>query len=253
MTSIWVAEHGWTYLNAIIDCCTREIVAWQLEPALPRRRSDRRRRTAAAALRIQPGELDARHRQRLGLHRPPLPRPPRRARDPPPPRRLPRPREPGLHRELVRETQTTGGLAERVRDPRRRPPRDRRLRRPLPPPPPLGARLPDTRRGRPDLGGSTGTPKTSGLTCQHRRGAGQSVRLHLTHVLPQRLGTAAPDQPRRARSDGPLEHHPRRTLQQLDRVLPLLGTRPPPAGRLAIKVSVKPGTAHPAHVGCERG
>jgi putative transposase len=31
MTSIWVAEHGWTYLNAIIDCCTREIVAWQLE------------------------------------------------------------------------------------------------------------------------------------------------------------------------------------------------------------------------------
>jgi putative transposase len=31
MTSIWVAEHGWTYLMAIIDCCTREIVAWQLE------------------------------------------------------------------------------------------------------------------------------------------------------------------------------------------------------------------------------
>ncbi len=31
MTSIWVAQHGWCYLNAIIDCCTREIVAWQLE------------------------------------------------------------------------------------------------------------------------------------------------------------------------------------------------------------------------------
>ena len=30
MTSIWVAEHGWTYLIAAIDCCTREIVAWQL-------------------------------------------------------------------------------------------------------------------------------------------------------------------------------------------------------------------------------
>ena len=28
MTSIWVAEHGWAYLNAIIDCCTREIPAW---------------------------------------------------------------------------------------------------------------------------------------------------------------------------------------------------------------------------------
>ena len=31
MTSVWVAEHGWCYLMAIIDCCTREIVAWQLE------------------------------------------------------------------------------------------------------------------------------------------------------------------------------------------------------------------------------
>ena len=30
MTSIWVAEHGWSYLNAIIDCCTREIVGWEL-------------------------------------------------------------------------------------------------------------------------------------------------------------------------------------------------------------------------------
>ena len=30
MTSVWVAEHGWTYLMAIIDCCTREIVGWQL-------------------------------------------------------------------------------------------------------------------------------------------------------------------------------------------------------------------------------
>jgi hypothetical protein len=26
MTSVWVVEHGWVYLNAIIDCCTREIV-----------------------------------------------------------------------------------------------------------------------------------------------------------------------------------------------------------------------------------
>lgn len=31
MTSVWVAEHGWTYLMAVIDCCTREIVGWQLE------------------------------------------------------------------------------------------------------------------------------------------------------------------------------------------------------------------------------
>ncbi len=30
MTSVWVLEHGWVYLNAIIDCCTREIFGWQL-------------------------------------------------------------------------------------------------------------------------------------------------------------------------------------------------------------------------------
>jgi putative transposase len=29
MTSIWVAEHGRVYPNAIIDCCTREIVGWE--------------------------------------------------------------------------------------------------------------------------------------------------------------------------------------------------------------------------------
>ena len=31
MTSVWVAEHGWVYLMAAIDCCTREIVAWHLQ------------------------------------------------------------------------------------------------------------------------------------------------------------------------------------------------------------------------------
>jgi putative transposase len=31
MTSIWVAEHGWCYLNAAIDCCTREITAWSID------------------------------------------------------------------------------------------------------------------------------------------------------------------------------------------------------------------------------
>lgn len=31
MTSVWVAEHGWVYLHAIIDCCTREITAWSLD------------------------------------------------------------------------------------------------------------------------------------------------------------------------------------------------------------------------------
>src|SRR3954470_24646960 len=31
MTSVWVAEHGWWYLNAAIDCCTREITGWALD------------------------------------------------------------------------------------------------------------------------------------------------------------------------------------------------------------------------------
>jgi putative transposase len=31
MTSVWVAEHGWCYLNTAIDCCTREIVGWALD------------------------------------------------------------------------------------------------------------------------------------------------------------------------------------------------------------------------------
>jgi len=31
MTSVWVAEHGWCYLNAAIDCCTRQITAWSLD------------------------------------------------------------------------------------------------------------------------------------------------------------------------------------------------------------------------------
>ena len=57
MASVWVAEHGWTYLNAIIDCCTREIVGWSLEL---RRRADEAIAVverAAAAYGIQPGEL----------------------------------------------------------------------------------------------------------------------------------------------------------------------------------------------------
>jgi putative transposase len=57
MSSVWVAEHGWTYLMAMIDCCTREIVAWQLEL---RRRADEAIpliERAAAVHGIEPGEL----------------------------------------------------------------------------------------------------------------------------------------------------------------------------------------------------
>lgn len=31
MTAVWVAEHSWCYLNAVIDCCAREITAWALD------------------------------------------------------------------------------------------------------------------------------------------------------------------------------------------------------------------------------
>jgi putative transposase len=31
MTKVWTAAHGWCYLHAIVDCCTREIPGWSLE------------------------------------------------------------------------------------------------------------------------------------------------------------------------------------------------------------------------------
>jgi putative transposase len=57
MTSIWVAEHGWTYLMAIIDCCTREIVGWQLELRCRALEAEQLIIRTAAAYAIQDGEL----------------------------------------------------------------------------------------------------------------------------------------------------------------------------------------------------
>jgi putative transposase len=57
MTSVWVAEHGWTYLIAIVDCCTREIVAWQLSLRCRADEAIALVEYAAAAHEIQPGEL----------------------------------------------------------------------------------------------------------------------------------------------------------------------------------------------------
>lgn len=31
MTKVWVAQHGWVYLHAIVDCCTRQLVSWTLD------------------------------------------------------------------------------------------------------------------------------------------------------------------------------------------------------------------------------
>jgi len=57
MTSVWVAEHGWTYLMAIIDCCTREIVGWSLELRCRADEAIAVIERAAAVHGIQPGEL----------------------------------------------------------------------------------------------------------------------------------------------------------------------------------------------------
>jgi putative transposase len=57
MTSVWVAEHGWVYLMAAIDCCTREIVAWHLETRCRAREAIALIERAAAERAIAPGTL----------------------------------------------------------------------------------------------------------------------------------------------------------------------------------------------------
>src|SRR4051794_25352343 len=121
MTSVWVAEHGWCYLMAAIDCCTREIVGWHLELRCRANESIALVEHAVAMLRRRARPPDARDRQRLGVHRPRFQARAQRPRGRPPPRRLPRPREPGVHRVLVLKAQGALRLAARVRDPRRGP------------------------------------------------------------------------------------------------------------------------------------
>ncbi len=57
MTSVWVAEHGWVYLMAAIDRCTREIVAWHLESRCRARESIALIERAVAARGITPGSV----------------------------------------------------------------------------------------------------------------------------------------------------------------------------------------------------
>jgi putative transposase len=57
MTSIWVAEQGWTYLDAAIDCCTREIVGWSLELRCRSEEASELVDTAIAARGIEPDTL----------------------------------------------------------------------------------------------------------------------------------------------------------------------------------------------------
>src|SRR5215210_7564684 len=57
MTSVWVADHGWCYLNAAIDCCTREIVGWALDLHCRASEATAVIDAALAERRIGPGEL----------------------------------------------------------------------------------------------------------------------------------------------------------------------------------------------------
>ena len=57
MTSVWVAEHGWCYLNAIIDCCTREIAGWALDVRCRAQEASAVVDAAVIARQIRPGEL----------------------------------------------------------------------------------------------------------------------------------------------------------------------------------------------------
>jgi putative transposase len=57
MTSVWVAEHGWVYLMAAIDCCTREITGWHLETRCRATEAIGLVERAAAARGIAPGTL----------------------------------------------------------------------------------------------------------------------------------------------------------------------------------------------------
>jgi len=74
MTSVWVAEHGWCYLMAAIDCCTREIVGWHLELRCRATESIALVHHAVAARGVPPGaERDADLRADRRLHLPARP------------------------------------------------------------------------------------------------------------------------------------------------------------------------------------
>jgi putative transposase len=57
ITGVWVAEHGWCYVNAAIDCCTREITGWALDIRCRAPEAVAVIDTAAAERGIAPGRL----------------------------------------------------------------------------------------------------------------------------------------------------------------------------------------------------
>lgn len=75
MTSVWVAEHGWCYLNAAIDCCTREIVGWALDVRCPAAEAIAVIDQAVADRGRRARRADAWLRQRHRVHQPRVPGP----------------------------------------------------------------------------------------------------------------------------------------------------------------------------------
>ena len=57
MTKVWTAQHGWVYLHAIIDCCTRELVSWSLELRCRDDEAIACVEAAVVAHSVQPGRL----------------------------------------------------------------------------------------------------------------------------------------------------------------------------------------------------
>jgi putative transposase len=160
MTSVWVAEHGWCYLNAAVDCGTREIVGWALDVRGRASEASVVVDSAVAARGLAAGTLTlgtafTSRAFRAG---------PAEHAVTQPPRRVARPRKPGVHRVPVRQAQAALRPARGIRDSRRGPRRDQRLRRALPPPAPPRARLPHPARGRGHLAGSPSPVNPCGLT-----------------------------------------------------------------------------------------
>ena len=162
MTSVWVPQHGWCYLNAAIDCCTPEITGWALDVRcrapeaiadIDAAIADRGVAHETLTLGTDNGTAytSRAFRGRLGEHKVTH----RRGgyRDP---------EKPGVHRIVVLKAQTALRLARGVRDPRG-PLQDRPLHRRLPPPAPQRAGLPHAARGRGDLERSRRPDNPSGL------------------------------------------------------------------------------------------
>ena len=57
MTKLWVAQHGWAYMHAIIDCLTREITAWTLDLRARTKEAIDCLEHALAVRHIEPGQL----------------------------------------------------------------------------------------------------------------------------------------------------------------------------------------------------